>query len=75
MKEEVQNAVMTDQYADNLKSRPDGSWMWDGGGDESGAKATSLDALTYLASQKVEEAIADATPSHNSIKVNRNSWD
>ena len=66
-KEEVQKGVTADQYADRLKRRPDGTWVW--GGDDSGARATSLDALTCLASQDAVEAITDATPSHDSIEV------
>ena len=66
-KEEVQNGVTAEQYTDGLKRRPDGTWIW--GGDDSGAKATSLDALTCLASQDAVEAITDATPSHDSLEV------
>ena len=66
-KEEVQNGVTADQYTDGLKRRPDGTWIW--GGDDSGARATSLDALTCPASQDAVEAITDATPSHDSIEV------
>ena len=66
-KEEVQNGVTAEEYTDGLKRRPDGTWIW--GGDDSGAKATSLDALTCLASQDAVEAITDATPSHDSIEV------
>ena len=66
-KEEVQNGVTADEYTDGLKRRPDGTWIW--GGDDSGARATSLDALTCLASQDAVEAITDATPSHDSIEV------
>lgn len=63
-KEEVQNGVTADQYTDGLKRRPDGTWIW--GGDDSGAKATSINALTCLASQDAVEAITDAIPSHDS---------
>ena len=66
-KEEVQNGITADEYTDGLKRRPDGTWIW--GGDDSGARATSLDALTCLASQDAVEAITDATPSHDSIEV------
>ena len=68
-KEEVQNGVTADQYTDGLKRRPDGTWVW--GGDDSGARATSRDALTCLASQDAVEAITDATPSHDSVEVKR----
>ena len=68
-KEEVQNGVTADQYTDGLKRRPDGTWVW--GGDDSGARATSLDALTCLASQDAVEAITDATSSHDSIEIKR----
>ena len=51
-----------------MKRRPDGTWIW--GGDDSGARATSLNALTRLAaSQDAVEAITDATSSHDSIEV------
>jgi hypothetical protein len=66
-KEEVQNGVTADQYTDGLKRRTDGTWIW--GGDDSGARATSLDALTCLASQDAVEAITDATSSHDSDSI------
>lgn len=66
-KEEVQNGITADQYTDGLKRRPDGTWIW--GGDDSGTKATSLDALTCLASQDAVESITDATPSHDSLEM------
>jgi hypothetical protein len=66
-KDEVQDGFTADKYTDRLKRRPDGTWIW--GGDDSGAKATSLDALTCLASRDAVEAITDATPSHDSDSI------
>ena len=66
-KEEVQNGVTAEQYMDGLNRRPDGTWIWSD--DDSGTKATSLDALTCLASQDAVEAITDATPSHDSLEI------
>ena len=63
-KEEVQDGFTANKYTDRLKRRPDGTWRW--GGDDSGPKSTSPDALTCLTSQDAVEAITDATPSHDS---------